>query len=725
MSNGQMNGGNGQPGAQGSYGPPAQGPGYPAEPEREGLTLRDYLDVLWRRKWVILLVVAVATGSAYFFSVRQTKQYAASGTMFYKQQIDLANPLNGAGTNAANLDREMATIGDVMAGPEIQKRATAVLEQQNVDTSAGYAVTAEQQKGVSAGSTQAASNVVVVTGNSPDATLAAASANAYIAAYIEWDTEQWRVQISGAIPVIKDQLDKYSGDAAKLTSDYVLLKQRLQDLQILRATATGSYRALLPATVPTAPYAPNPLRSAILGFAVGLFAGIGLAFLLEQFDTRVRKTEEIATILRQPILGRVPRIPKHELAESSLVALRHPDGHDAEAFRLVRTNLEFMAVDGEIRSLVLTSAMQGDGKSVTVANLAVSMAMAGKKVIVVDADMRRPRQAKMFGLENEVGLSTVLAGKHRVFDALVRVQVAPAQDGSAAKDFEAWAGGSEALSRLYVLPSGPIPPNPGEMVASKRFAAVLETLTSEADLVLVDSPAMLAVGDTPALAASVDGMVFLVDMDTARRPQLYTAADQLWRLPTKMLGVVLRTRHRQGRYYYSSHYSYSYTYKEDGTRTRDRRRDKGAARASDGAVAAGAFAGASSRVAATKTPRVDSSAAGTSASAAAVDSAARPGRVVAKPLVGSAAPVDAAGEAGGPGRPTPDAQFTLPPLESHEVPEFRFGRLPAESGVRGSDGDDLAPHGGVPEAPVTHLAPSMAPSPPADAGGTPVRDVRE
>jgi Mrp family chromosome partitioning ATPase/capsular polysaccharide biosynthesis protein len=692
MSNGQMNGANGQPGPQGGYNPQAQGPGYPAEPEREGLTLRDYVDVLWRRKWVILLVVVVATASAYFFSARQTKQYAATATMFYKQQIDIANPLTGGNTDSYSLDREMTTIGDVMVGPEIQRRATAVLEGANVDMAAGYSVAAAQQKSTAGGATSS-SNVVVVTGDSPDAKLAAAAANAYIAAYIAWDAEQYRNQIERAIPVLQEQLAKYTGDAAKLTSDYVLLKQRLQDLQILKATADGSYRALTPATVPSAPYAPNPLRSAILGFAVGLFAGIGLAFLLEQFDTRVRKTEEVATILRQPILGRVPRIPKYELAESSLVALLHPDGREAEAFRLVRTNLEFMAVDGDIRTLVLTSAMQGDGKSVTVANLAISMAMAGKKVILVDADMRRPRQAKMFGLENEVGLSTVLAGKHRVREALVRVEVAPAQEGSAAKDFEAWAGGSEALSRLYVLPSGPIPPNPGEMAASKRFATVLETLKAEADLVLVDSPAMLAVGDTPALAASVDGMVFLVDMDTAKRPQLYTAAEQLMRLPTKMLGVVLRTRHQQGRYYYSSYNYYGYSYTEDGSRVKDRRRKHGRRTA-------------------------DATTASTGVTQAATS--AKSVRVVAQPLAATAS----AGAAGvSEVTSTPAARMSTPALEPLDVPEFDFGLATARRDGGGGDGSagDGGGAGGdgrgaePPSGSVQDAAPTPASQPPQPA----------
>jgi Mrp family chromosome partitioning ATPase/capsular polysaccharide biosynthesis protein len=565
--------GNGQPPASG-FGPGPQG----GDQEHEGLPLRDYLNVLWRRKWVILVVVVVATASAYFFANRQQRVYQAQGTMFYKQQIDLSNPLNGSVTSQDQLDREMATIGDLMAGPEIQQAANAVMRGKGVDTSASYSVTAEQQSSSSAG-TSVGSNVVVVTGDSSDPRLAAAAANAFIDAYIAWDADQWRTQIDKALPALQDQLDKYQGDAARLSSDYVLLKQRIQDLQILRATTTGNYRALVPASVPSVPYAPNPMRSAILGFGIGLFAGIGLAFLLEQFDTRVRRAEDVARILRRPILGRVPRIGRHDMHEGPLLTLRHPEGHVAEAFRLVRTNLEFMGVDSDMRSIIITSSMKGEGKSVTVANLAVSMAAAGKKVIVVDADLRRPRQHKLFQLENEKGLSTVIAGKTKLNDALVPVEVSSSPAGSTL-DFAAWAGGSDARSRLYVLPSGPTPPNPGELCASRRCAQVLDTLAGEADLVIIDTPAMLAVGDTPALAAHADGLLFLVDLQQVRRPMLYTAADQLFRLPTQLLGTILRAPMGQhAGYYYSPAYYYGYA--ADGARTKERRRRKYGRRSTD------------------------------------------------------------------------------------------------------------------------------------------------
>jgi succinoglycan biosynthesis transport protein ExoP len=319
---------------------------------------------------------------------------------------------------------------------------------------------------------------------------------------------------------------------------------------------------------------PKPLRDALIGFGVGLLVAIGLAFLLEQFDTRLRRPEEVAQILRQPILGRIPRISKKLLGESAVVALTHPGGQAAEAFRLLRTNLEFMRVDDDISSLLVTSCVQGEGKSVCVANLAVTLALGGKKVFIIDADLRRPRQHTYFGLENTHGVSTVVTGQMPLDDALQKVYLEPSK-GANEVDFQTWAQGSESLSRVYVLTSGPLPPNPGEIVSSRRFATIVETLSAEADVVLVDSPAMLAVGDTAALASNVDGLMFLADLHVAKRPMLLQAADQLRRLPVRPLGIVIRSEGAKGGGYYYSSYRY-YEYGENGGKRRSREK-KGAA----------------------------------------------------------------------------------------------------------------------------------------------------
>jgi Mrp family chromosome partitioning ATPase/capsular polysaccharide biosynthesis protein len=531
------------------------------------MTLRDYLAVLWRRKWFVVAVVVAATAAAFFFAWRQTPQYAATSTLIYEQQLDVANPLTGdSNTDPNERNLELQSVGDVIASPDMQQRAAALLVQRGAPT-AGYSVSSSTPSGDTQNDTYR--NTVLIEGTSTDPELAAAAVNAFADAYVAWRKEKTQAQIGQAIAAIERKLRSYT-KAEQASSDYLILQQRLSDLEILKATATGNYRVLTPATVPGTPFAPRPLRSAVLGFGLGLFAAIGLAFVLEQFDTRLRDPGEVAALLQRPILARIPKIPRRELTEDRLVCLAHPGGHAAESFRLLRTNLEFMSVDENVRSLAMTSCLQGEGKSVAIANLAVAMAVAGRRVVVVDGDLRRPQLQALFSLSNEAGVSTVVSGQTPLTSALqpfgpsVGVEAAlalrgPDGNGSFALDVDG------ALD-LRVLTSGPLPPNPGEIVSSQVFGDVIARLQRDADIVLVDSPAMLAVGDAVALCSRVDGFLFLVQLKATRRPQLERAAEQISRLPSRLVGIVLeRGKEDSGGYYYY------YGYTRDGGRQRTRK----------------------------------------------------------------------------------------------------------------------------------------------------------
>ena len=577
-------------------------------PAPERLTLRDYINVVWRRKWIVVLVVVVAAASAFFFSNRQPRQYVASADLIYESQLNISNPLTGQGyVDPSERLVQLNSVGSVIASPDMQQRAVGELRTQG-ESVVGFSVTSAPLADTSSGAT---ANVVRITATSGQPKLAAAAANAYAVTFVAYRKETVKSQIQRAIDAINGRLATYHG-AAQQSTDYLVLQQRLADLQLLRSTASGNFRVLVPATVPTSPVSPKPFRSAILGFAVGLFAAIGLAFLLEQFDTRVRKPEEIAAILRQPVLGRIPRISQKVLAEGAVTTLRQPDGHAAEAFRLVRTNLEFLSVDQAVHSVLLTSCVQGEGKSSAVANLAVTLTMSGKKVVIVDADLRRPRQHAYFGLRNEKGISTVASGQHELVDALMPVDVSGLAVGRTLPSFSAWAEASDARSTLFVLPSGPIPPNPGEIVASERLSSIIEQLEADADLVLVDTPAMLPIGDTSAIAPKVDGLIFLADMHVIKKPQLEAAAEQLMRLPVRMLGIIVRGAHTGGRYGYRSGYSYTYSYSDNGDRRRLGRRrtgsavDEAAARAPVVAVSDDVHAGDAGELQSSLLPSVES-----------------------------------------------------------------------------------------------------------------------
>ena len=279
-----------------------------------------------------------------------------------------------------------------------------------------------------------------------------------------------------------------------------------------------------------------------MGLGVGILVGLGVAVLRERLDTRLRSHRDVAELLDLPVIGRIPTIPDNVLRNSPLVVVTDSDGSAANEMRVLRTNIEYASLGEEHRVLMIMSALQGEGKSVTIANLAASLTMAGKNVLVVDGDLRRPQMHKLFGLRNASGLSSVIAGQVELADA---IQLAPSQvaagvrtpvGAAARKRLEPENGGGP---RLCVLTAGPPPPNPGEMVGSQRFASLISELTSMPfDSILVDSPAFLAVGDALALAADVDGVLLLVNLKKTRRPVLEEAKEFVGAVPTHKLGVI-------------------------------------------------------------------------------------------------------------------------------------------------------------------------------------------
>ncbi|MEZ5124658.1 MAG: Wzz/FepE/Etk N-terminal domain-containing protein [Thermoleophilia bacterium] len=506
----------------------------------EGMTLRDALSVLRRRLWLVILLAVVAAVGAYVVASLQPDVYEATTDLIYEQELDIANPLTGQSyTDPYLREIELNSVGSILASSDMLARTQKRLEGSGwvLDE---YAVSAAPAGDVSSDSSLSTTNIVRVSVQGPDPEGCAAVANAYADAFVAWRTQRVQEQISEAIDALQVQLESYKTDTSKLGADYLVLQQRLQDMRIYKSTATGNFRVLVAATAPAEPFAPQPLRSAAMGLAVGLFAGVGLAFLLEVLDTRLRSADDVTRILQRPILGRIPEMGRETAEARGVMTLRDPESVVADAFRLVRTNLRFTSLEGAVRSFMVTSCQPGEGKSVTVANLAAAFALAGRKVVVVDGDLRRPRQHALFGLSNSRGVSTVLTGESTLVESVQRVYIPSTDERDQALTFVAWARGSGNDARFYVLPSGPLPPNPGEMVSSHQFAKLIDDLRNEAEIVIVDCPALLAVGDSAALADKVDGLVFLVDLKATKRPALVRAAEQVGKLPCQFLGVVLR-----------------------------------------------------------------------------------------------------------------------------------------------------------------------------------------
>lgn len=295
---------------------------------------------------------------------------------------------------------------------------------------------------------------------------------------------------------------------------------------------TVTARVVEPAVLPSIPAVPSVPLNMTVGVLAGLVAGYALALLRDALDMTIKSVEQLTEVIGVPSLGVVSReqgMPEHPLAvhEDPLSPL-------AEEFRKVRTNLQFVDVDRPPKAIIVTSALSGEGKTTTICNLAVTLARAGHRVVVVDTDLRRPLAADYLGLEDGVGVTSVLAGRIDLRHAI-----------------QPWA---EDL--FDVLASGPIPPNPSELLASRQMTHLLAELRESYDVVLLDTPPVLPVTDAAVLGAACDGALVVVRYGRTTIHQADTAASALRSASVRMLGTVLTmvpraSKRSYGHYYYT------------------------------------------------------------------------------------------------------------------------------------------------------------------------------
>ena len=299
----------------------------------------------------------------------------------------------------------------------------------------------------------------------------------------------------------------------------------------------------------------------MLGMVFGLIFGIALVFLADALDTRVRSSDEIQEHLGMPLLARVPEPPRKPHGRQRLPTLETPRGPDAEAFRMLATNLHLVTIGSDTSKILVTSALRGEGKSATAANLAVAFARTGRRVALVDLDLRSPSIDRLFGLApDRPGVTDLALGRITLEDALVRIPVLE-RDPSLAD--VATNGGGRAI--LEVLPSGPLPPNPAEFIASgETVADVLQQLAVRADLVLVDAPPVLEVSDVMTLMTDVDGVLIVTRIGRTARPVLDELRRVLDRAPTRKLGFAATgAKAEEG---YPHPYAYSSSHRDEHDR---------------------------------------------------------------------------------------------------------------------------------------------------------------
>ncbi len=500
------------------------------------MTLGDYLQVVKRRKWVIVTAVVLVPAAAIAFSLHQTKLYQANALVLLNAQ-NLATELAGVSQNSGISEPQteiVQTQALVARVPTIAARTLQLV--------GGTGLTAKQFLAGSSVSAAVNADLLTfsVTNHSPLA--ARRLVDAYAGAYTAFRRQLDTASIKKALQGVNHRLGQLRASGQNRSSLYTALVERQQTLQTIAALQTSNASVVQQADGALKTQ-PKTTRNAILGLVLGLVLGLGFAFLRESLDTRVRSAEEIGERLGGiPLLARVAAPPKRLAGKDRLAMLVEPYGPYAETFRILRTNLDFACLGREIRSLMITSAIEQEGKSTTIANLAVALARAGKRVVLVDLDLRRPFLHRFFDVDGP-GVTQVALGHVTLREAFVPIvlaeYVAPVDDAGESNRSGNGHGPSKVEGMLGVLVSGPIPPDPGEFVASRALVTILEQLQKMADIVLIDSPPVLPFGDALALSNHVDGILLATRMTVARRGILHEVARQLETVPTPVLGLVV------------------------------------------------------------------------------------------------------------------------------------------------------------------------------------------
>lgn len=486
---------------------------------------------------VFLLFVAVSMAVSFLV----TPQYSATAQLRYAREPDISSALNGSSAVSSPLDTslQLSTTAKIIQTREMADLAVTRLGLQDTD----------QLNAVVLAAPVADTSLLEITATSPDPKQAAAVANAYAETLVELRRQASLDKYTQAENVISSKLKVYRTALQRQDPAYGALQYRLQDVLTLKALATGDFQMASAALVPTAPVRPNHVRDLLIACLLGSIVAIASAFIAEQLDVRVRDADDIVQGLQLPVIGRLPEVSREIVRNGGLVVALDPSGRSAEAFRILRGNLDFIDLDKEVSSLIVTSCSPEEGKTSTVGNLAISMSRAGLRVVVVDVDLRRPRVHRYFGVDNDVGVTSVVAGRASLSESLkpfvVSVPEAELRDGEDDSGVAARSG----ANRLYILTSGPLPPNPGDIVISKRFDSLIADLEAEFDMVLIDTPPFIAVGDAASLARRVGGVLLVARMGSITRSNIKEARTFLEQLPCRKMGIALTNISVEAGYY--------------------------------------------------------------------------------------------------------------------------------------------------------------------------------
>ncbi len=494
-------------------------------------TLADYLAILRRHLWLIILPAVIAGLVAYVAAKRQSVSYRASAVVLVNRSAGVVSGIT-AGQDPATGDsvRFLNTQASIARTPALVTRVVA--------TAGVPGVTADGLLHSSSVTPATDADLLTVSVSARHPQDAVTLANAYASGFSQYKTQLDTAQINAALNILRARTTALANAGQTASTDYQALFQYQAQLETIRGLGANITRVIQPAQRASATGA-RPLRDLVLGVLIGGFAGIALAFLVDSLDQRVRKEEEIEAALGLPLLGRLPRPPRRLRSGHGLVLLSEPAGAQAQAFRRLRTRLELVNSDRRATTIMFTSAAPGEGKSTTVANLAIAFARAGRRVALVDLDLRSPSLHNLLRVTADQGITDVAVNDVRLKSALQQIALSPPADSSNGRPLEDGStdGRTDVQGALYLLPCGTTPALDSEVLESAGLAAALEELDEIFDVILIDGPPFLT-GDAMSLSTKVDAIVVVAKLGL-RRPLLKELASELPNAPAPRLGLVL------------------------------------------------------------------------------------------------------------------------------------------------------------------------------------------
>ncbi|HUG87491.1 MAG TPA: polysaccharide biosynthesis tyrosine autokinase, partial [Actinomycetota bacterium] len=417
--------------------------------------------------------------------------------------------------------------------------------------------------------------IVVIMYDHPDPLVAQRRAGAFANAYLEFRSQQIEEDIHAATAGARQELQRLERRLTRVTGEIAQLEAAADPAQVAELSALQTERALLsqeianlratlpnvedsslrvgqvvePATLPVTPVSPDHLRNVLLALFVGLALGVGVAFLRERLDDRLRGRVDMEQRVGAPVLAVVPRVPSwRRTKDARLVTVREPKSGASEAYRTLRTGLQYLASQEDVKVVLITSPHQEEGKTTTAANLGVVLANAGKRTVVVGADLRKPRLHQFFAKGSGAGLSMILSGHSREQNPLM----------------------DTGIRDLRLLSSGPVPARPAELLGSEMMGKFLDWLRDQADFVVIDTAPILVVSDALTLAPLADAVLLVADAGRTTRGAVTHAREQLAQVNARVVGAVLNnfdpSRAKASPYYYRYQYVYRYAGEPAGRR---------------------------------------------------------------------------------------------------------------------------------------------------------------